>query len=292
MREPAYERTFHEWCGSQSIRRESIRYPRAGGGETLAYRFRPPGEPRAGVLVVHGAGNDALFSLTGLFRTLLGRGFELFSFDVDGHGRSSSTRFSPETVGSCVPAAVARWERAERMPLHAVGISLGGALLLHALPALSGSLRSAALVSAPLHVHLSWRAMLREVGAPMVRTVWRERTHFGLTGLIPSFGPFKRGLYPLRLGVPPGPGPFGYVEVINRTLDELQLEDAARRAELPVLLLYGAEDRLVPVEQAHTLARTLPRAELHVLEGETHLSTPLAPQAVDRLLAWLEEKTG
>lgn len=289
VREPAYERTFRAWCDAEGVTIRTLRYARAGGGETNAYRMIPRRAPRGGVMMVHGAGNDALFSLTGLFRTLLGRGFEVFTFDVDGHGRRSSTRFSAENAADSIPAALERWERTEGLPVTAVGISLGGALLLHSLPALSRSLRSAVLVSAPLRVRLSRRAILRELGPRMLLTIWRERAHFGFTGLIPSFGPFRRGLYPLRLVEEPGPGAFGYVEQINRALEQLHLEEAARRSDLPVLLLYGEEDALVPPEQARVLAASLPRAELHLLRGETHLSTPLAPATVRRLLEWIEE---
>ena len=96
--------------------------------------------------------------------------------------------------------------------------------------------------------------------------------HYGLTGLVPSFGPFKRGAYPLRLGVPPAPGPFGYVQTINRVLDGLRLEDAARRASTPTLLVYGARDRLVPPAQGERLAALLPPPRLLRLPP-THLTT-------------------
>src|SRR5690606_21442062 len=142
----------------------------------------------------------------------------------------------------------------------------------HALPALGGCLASAALVCAPLRVELSSGAILREVGPRMFRTVWRERSWYGLPGLIPSFGPFRRGVYPLRLGEPAGPGPFGYVEAVNRLLDHLDLPAAARAAPAPVLLVYGGRDRLVPPWQAQRLAALLPASELLLLPLDTHLS--------------------
>ena len=167
------------------------------------------------------------------------------------------------------------------------GVSLGGSLLLHTLGQTPAAFASATLLVAPLRVQLSWRNILGEIGAPMVRTVLREREHFGLTGLIPSFGPFRRNLYPLRLGDPPGSGAFGYVEVINALLERLNLPAAARQADLPVQLIYGERDRLVPASQGQLLAAQLPRGELLILRGETHLSTPLHPTARERLLHWI-----
>ncbi|MBW3628827.1 MAG: alpha/beta hydrolase [Gemmatimonadetes bacterium] len=290
MIELGYERAFREWAGRAGYGWEKIRYPRnEAGGDTVAYRMTPTGAPRAVVLAVHGAGNDALFALVGLFKELLGRGYEVFTFDLDGHGRASTTLFG-DAVRGAVPAAVARTGAAQRgLPVHAIGISLGGAILLASLANLPSPPRSASLLSAPLRIHLSWAAIRREVGKPLLRTLWRERSHYGFTGLVPSFGPFKRGSYPLRLAQPPGPGPFGYVEVLNQTLERLSLEEAARRASIPVLLAYGRRDLLVPAEQAERLAQLLPRAELLVLDGETHLSAPMAPPAVYRVLSWIEE---
>lgn len=290
MSELGFERAFRTWCEEQGVRWERLRYSRpAAGGEVEAHRLVPGGGGQGGVLVVHGAGNDALFSLTGIFAALLERQLEVFTFDVDGHGRRSDTRLRIDSATDAVPAAISAWRAADRgLPIHAIGVSLGGSLLLHTLGESDIEFASATLLVAPLRVELTWSAVLNEIGPPMVRTVWRERERFGLTGLIPSFGPFRRHIYPLRLGDPPGPGPFGYVAVINALLDGLDLYAAARRTDVPVQLIYGERDRLVPAEQGATIAGSLPQGELIVLPGETHLSTPLHPTARERLVRWIE----
>lgn len=287
MTELAYERGLRQWMEARGMRWERLRYARsAAGGDAVAYRLAPAATPRGVVLTVHGAGNDALFSLVGLAKRLLLRGWEVFAFDVDGHGRHSTTLFSAAAAAQAAGEAARRSGAAERgLPLHALGISLGGAVLLAALPTLSAA--SATLVAAPLRVRLSWGAILGELGMPLVRTLWREREHYGLTGLIPSFGPFKRATYPLRLAEPSPPGPFGYVQVLNGALEALRLADAARATPTPVLLVYARGDRLVPPEQGEALHRLLPRSELLMLPRESHLSAPLAPQAVRRMLAWM-----
>lgn len=290
MSELAFERSFRTWCEERGVHWERLRYPRpAAGGEVEAHRLQPAGAAQGGVLVVHGAGNDALFSLTGIFAALLERQLEVFTFDVDGHGRRSDTQLRIDTAAEAVSAALTAWGVADRgIPIHGLGISLGGSLLLHTLGRSPAAFASATLLVAPLRVELTWRGILGEIGAPMVRTVWRERERFGLTGLIPSFGPFRRHLYPLRLGDLPGPGAFGYVEVINALLERLDLPAAARQADLPVQLIYGERDRLVPASQGEALAAQLPRGELLILRDETHLSTPLHPIARERLLRWID----
>lgn len=289
MAELAFERTFRLWGESAGVRWTRLRYSRPDvEGETTAYRLIPPGPPRAIVLAVHGAGNDALFGWVGLFKRLLLRGFEIFTFDLEGHGRFSTTRFSPDTASRAIAEAVRRSEAPARgLGIHAIGVSLGGAVLLHALPT-QPAITSAVLLAAPLRIQFSWNCIRGELGIPLLRTLWREREHYGLTGLIPSFGPVKRTTYPLRLSEDPGAGGFGYVDVLNRALERMRLEEAARAVRVPVLLVYGGSDRLVPPEQGARLAGLIPHAELLRLEGESHLTAPLAPAAVERVVEWME----
>lgn len=292
MRELGYERGLREWVERIGGRWERLQYPRDSGGDTVAYRISPANAARAAVLVLHGAGNDALFGFVGTFKRLHLAGYEVFTFDIDGHGRSSTTRFSPGGVRSAVEAALRQCGAPERrLPLHGLGVSLGGALLLHALPGLSGRLCSATLVCAPLSIRLSGKSILAELHPRILRTIWREREHSGITGLIPSFGPFRRATFPLRLENEPPPGSFGYVRSLNEALQEMELEDAARSADLPVLLIHGGRDRVVPIDQAERLAALLPHSTLLRLEEETHLSVPLAPAATAALLDWVETHT-
>jgi alpha-beta hydrolase superfamily lysophospholipase len=250
----------------------------------MAYRISPGSAPRGVALLVHGAGNDALFAQVGLAKRLLERGLEVFSFHRAGHGRDGTTRLGAEAVRSAVPDAAEAAGAARRgLPLHAIGTSLGGSVLLSALPTLSPAPATAALLCAPLRVRLSRRAVAAELRPRLLSTLWRERRHYGLTGLVPSFGSFKRDVYPLRLEEAGGPGAFGYVAALNRLLESLRLEDAARRTAVPVLLAYGAADRLVPPEQGQHLARLLPRAELLVVPGGTHLTTPLASRVTEKV---------
>jgi pimeloyl-ACP methyl ester carboxylesterase len=95
-------------------------------------------------------------------------------------------------------------------------------------------------------------------------------------------------VYPLRLREPVGQGSFGYVEELNRILESLDLEAAARAADLPVRLIYGGSDRLVPSAQAERIAELLPRGDLLLIPGETHLTTPLASEALRATVEWLQ----
>jgi len=285
---------LERWMARSGARLERVRYLRPNaGGETAAFRLTPAGEARGRVVAVHGAGNDALYPQVALFKALLGRGFEVFAFDVDGHGAESTTVFSLPAVLDAVPAAVAEAERGRAdLPLHLVGHSFGGSLALHALA--SGTIphaSSAVVLSSPSAVTLDSGIALAEARGFLRLATLAQREHYGLWGLVPAFGPVKRRAYPFRRSGPAG-GAFGYVGAVNALLREVDLDHAARSIDIPVLLVYGTRDRLVPPAQGERLAARLPRAELMRVEGGSHWSTALDPQAIDRAAGWIEAHCG
>jgi alpha-beta hydrolase superfamily lysophospholipase len=281
--ELAYERRFRLWARRERIRVDRFAYPRAGG-ETIAFRMVPPQQPRAMVVVCHGAGNDALFGFVGLFKELLTNGFGVFTFDLDGHGRFSTTRWSAGEAASAIADAVEQSGfRQQRLPLHLLGISLGGSLLIHALRDLPAA--SAVVIASPLRISLSPRTILREVGWRSIRALWRERRSYGLFGLVPAFGPFKRSIYPVRISGSPA-GRLGYIQEMNDTLLDLDLRRAAAGVAAPVLLLYGERDLTAPPEHGRVLLNALPHGELKVLPSGTHLTTPVAAETVRSVLGW------
>ncbi len=285
-----FERAFKEWIHEHGMGWERIRVGlRRQEGTINAFRFRPVGEPRSIVVTLHGAGNDALFAWVGLFKRLLLKGFEIFTFDLPGHGRRSRTRFTSEYAIEGLESVLGLCAKPRpRVPIHAVGVSLGGAVLLGSLPRLQHALKSAVLVEAPLRIELSPQGILGELRPGNFAILWREREHYGLTGLIPSFGPFKRRVYPLRLPEEPPPGAFGYVTTLNNALEAMRLEEAAGEITIPVLLIYGDADRIVPLEQGERLHRIISGSELARCPGGTHLSTPLRADVIERLGEWLE----
>ncbi len=294
MTDTACLRRLERWTAASGARLERVRYPRPNaGGETAAFRLSPATEPRGRIVAVHGAGNDALYPQVALFKALLGRGFEVFAFDVDGHGAESTTVFSLSAVLDAVPAAVAEAERGQSdLPLHLAGHSFGGSLALHTLA--SGAVphaSSAVVLSSPTAVTLDSGIALAELRGFLRLTTLAQREHYGFWGLIPAFGPVKRRAYPFRRSERTG-GAFGYVGAINAMLEELDLDHAAESIDVPVLLVYGTRDRLVPLAQGERLAARLPRAELMRIDGGSHWSTSLDPGAIERAAGWVEAHCG
>jgi len=280
---------LERWLAGEGARLERVRYARlVAEGEVHAWRLIPR-EPRARVVAAHGAGNDALYPQVALFKGLVRRGVEVFSFDIDGHGAESTTLFSPDVVPSALAAAVDEAERGRAaLPLHLLGHSFGGSLVLHALAtdavphALSGI-----AISAPVTIELTPRVALAELRGFFRAATLRQREHYGAWGTVPAVGPLKRRAYPIR-GAARAGAPFAYVAAIQALLARLDLARSAAEVRVPVLLAYGAADRLVPIEEGRRLADAIPHATLVEVPGATHWSTAFAADAVDRVAEWVD----
>ncbi len=274
------------WLAAEGASIETVSYPRAGG-HARGCRLVPAGAARGRIVLAHGAGNDALYPLLALCKPLLRAGWEIFAFDLDGHGRDSTTLFRADAITGALADAAARAEAGRPpLPLHLLGHSLGGSLVLHALSGPGWErVVSAAVLSAPVRLRLGVRTALGELRGFLRRSTFAQREHYGAWGVIPAVGPLKRGAYPFRLeGAAPG---FGYVAGVQALLARLDLDEAAPRINTPVLLVYSRGDALVPAEQGERLARRIPGAALEVLDGPTHWSVPFDARAVARVAEWL-----
>jgi alpha-beta hydrolase superfamily lysophospholipase len=283
---------LERWLASEGARLERVRYARPEArGDVDAWRI-VPAEARARVVAAHGAGNDALYPQIALFKALVREGVEIFSFDVDGHGAASTTVFAPDVVPSAVAMAVEVAERGRAdLPLHLVGHSFGGSLVLHALAA--GAVphaASAIAISAPVEVALGVRVALGELGGFLRAATLGQREHYGVWGTVPAVGPLKRRAYPIR-GVAENGAPFAYVDAIRSLLARLDLPKIAGDIAAPVLLVYGTADRLVPPAQGRMLADLIPSSHLLEIPGATHWSTAFAEDAVARAASWISVHT-
>jgi alpha-beta hydrolase superfamily lysophospholipase len=64
-------------------------------------------------------------------------------------------------------------------------------------------------------------------------------------------------------------------------------ESAIGSVEVPVLVVHGTDDDVVPVDHAQRIARRAPRAELRVIEGAVH-QLRRDERAVQIVLDWLD----
>lgn len=303
MRSPAYQKRFLAWLDAAGMQHESCHYQRPeAAGEVQAYVFTPALPPRGRVVYAHATGNDALFPQLSLFRTLLEAGLEVFTFDLDGHGRQSTTELTEANARSSVAAALAEAHSRPPLPTHLIGQSLGGALALAA--ALDGAaICSLTLVSAPLALAPGPSALATELTSALKPAFYREMSTYGIFGIVPAMGPVKRQAYPVRLGTTPAgtaaagpqrrsstPAPaFAYVDVVARLVAGLDLAARAHLLTVPTQLVYGDRDRIVPMSQAQELARLIPHAALALVPGATHYTTLFERGVASHVAAFIGE---
>lgn len=72
--------------------------------------------------------------------------------------------------------------------------------------------------------------------------------------------------------------------LLERRLDWLPTERALPTTETPVLVLWGRQDTVQPVERAHRFAELLPDARVHILDGCGHAPQLDCPEPVNRHL--------
>jgi alpha-beta hydrolase superfamily lysophospholipase len=281
-----YAARLEVWARREGVRVDAVRYARPEArGEVSAIRLSPPVAASRAV-VVHGAGNDAVFPLLALFRTLLSAGMEVFSFDVDGHGRGSTTVFSADAARGAVAAAVrAAEEDGPALPLHLVGHSLGGALVLDALATGSAECASASILSAPVEVRIGVRTVVGELGGFFRRATLGQRADYGLWGLVPAFGPVRRGAYPFRRADADGRS-WSYVAAVGRLLAQMELERRVESIRVPTLLVYSHGDALVPHAQGERLAARIPGARLVSPPSASHYGLPFDPGTLAAVAEW------
>jgi pimeloyl-ACP methyl ester carboxylesterase len=69
--------------------------------------------------------------------------------------------------------------------------------------------------------------------------------------------------------------------------DAVVAERAISKVKVPVLIVHGTGDDVVPVDHAHRLAEAAPAADLRIVEGAPH-QLRRHPEVVALVADWLE----
>lgn len=258
------------------MRRIAERGARTGFAASSAGPLRfavrgPAGAPP--LLLLHGLGD----SLAGWARVVgrLARTREVHLLDLPGHGLSTRP---PDWKLATLAAAVADYAR--RLDgLEVVGHSLGGWLALRLV--LSGAVRPAALTL----VNPGGALLAPEEWAPF-RALVSARDKAGVGRYLDLA--FHR--VPLALRLFPGEVVKAmWSEAAQGVLGAIAEEDFLHEAELaslavPLRLVWGARDRLLPQGTLGFFRRALPRAEVILLEETGHLPHLESPAALAEAL--------
>ncbi len=263
----------------------------AGGLELYDQCWRPEGEPRAVLAVVHGFGEHSGRYMNVVDR-LVPRGYAVWSFDHRGHGRSPGQRgyineWSEfrEDVRAFL-RTVADQERGR--PLFLMGHSLGGLIVLEYALHYPEGLKGV-IASAPALGQVGISPFLLTMSRVLSRLLPRFSLDTGLDASAISRDPEVVRAYkedPLvhskgtpRLGTEMGKA----IEWVQSHAGEFRL---------PLLVLQGEADRLVPPEASRAFFEkvTFPDKEWHGYAGGYHEphNDITRDQALSDLESWLE----
>jgi acylglycerol lipase len=274
-------------------RHEEGRFKGEGGLEIYWQAWLPEGEPRAVVVLAHGASeHGGRYAWTG--EQLNARGYAVYAIDHRGHGRSAGGRAVIDRMSNAVEDLHTLVERAggahPGRPLVLLGHSMGGCVALAYTEEHEDAL-DALVLSGPLAV--------LEAASPAQRVVGRV-----LSAVAPSLGVVAIDSTAVsrdpQVVTDYDDDPLNYHgKLPARTVAELSkaiegFPEAVTRFRLPLLVMHGTADRLVPIaggemvaERAGSEDKTFKR-----YDGLFHeiLNEPERQQVVNDMADWLDAR--
>lgn len=283
-------------------------------GALLGWLAHPP-RARALVLLVHGLGGSAdSVGVRRLAALLLQRGLAVFRLNLRGAGAGralAAGSYAACCSSDLLPVLNRARQLAADRPLFAVGLSLGGTVLLNAGLEHPGSLDGLVALSAPLDLAASCRQMERRRNRLYLQVVLgrlRQQVAADPAGLSPaerqalaaapasSLAAFDAAITAPRWG-------FGSVAQYYAAASPLPqlLAAKATRSLPPWLLLQAADDPWVPSAPAEALASAGGATVVLTRQGGHNgfhgagdrVAAGVAASWSDRLTAaWLEQQLG
>ena len=250
-------------------------------GNNIVYTDLGPADGPV-ILLVHGMVSDST-TWTRPARLLADRGFRVIAPDLLGHGRSSK----PADGGYLLPDFSASLRNLllelNTGPVTVVGHSLGGAIVMQLTHDHPELVRRLVLVSAGglgRKIHPVFRAATLPAADPIFRLALNERTaailrrrrlHRSLRlseDVVANLGRAGSGLV-----TPSGRSAFFHTlrGVIDRSGQRgSMLELGFLPRSLPTLIVWSAEDPIVPVEHAYQATAFLTDSRLLIMDGTSH----------------------
>ncbi len=272
----------------------------ASDGHSLFYRAAVPRRPRGAVLFLHGMSEHSGMYLH-VIRALREAGLAVLAPDQRGRGRSVNNHWRRGDLHSVVRVLddldeLRERHRAdlERLPLFIVGISMGSIIAqMYALR------RQASLTGIVL------------VGPPFGTPEGIARPVLAVSGLIAAAAP--------RLAMRPAP-PVPHISRARAFQNELEwdpwcyhgplraragrelvkalseIESRMSELALPLLLLYGSDDRIVSLREVQGIHRNWGGKDrtFTIMKGLFHdvLNEPERQEAIDSMVSWLTARMG
>ena len=259
-------------------------------GTKIAALLAGPPEATEAIVFLHGLGGSQ-----STWASVLGNFAEthrIAAVDLPGHGASDKP--SPESIDYSIPSLAARigelLEKLELAPAVLVGHSLGGATALHLALDRPKLVRALALVDTA--------ALGSEISGELLDRVESEPSRDEARRLLELF--FENRRFVLERGIDEmyaartAPGADEAVKAIaasafTRHGQNLILVDRLGELEIPLLVIWGELDRVLPSRHAVAAVAAQPGTWLEIMEGVGHVphveAAPAFTAIVNRWLA-------
>jgi acylglycerol lipase len=262
----------------------------AGGIRIYWQSWLPDGDPRAAVVIAHGAGEHS-----GRYEHVAGRlvseSYAVYAIEHRGHGRSGGPRALIDRLGYAVEdldglvAAVAREHPGS--PVFLLGHSMGATISLSYTIAHQGRLRGL-IMSGPLAA-LEAAPVRQRIIAGVLAAVAPKTGILAIDPSLVSRDPAVVSAYISDPLVHHGKLP-------ARTVTELaaavqSFPDSVGAITIPTLIMYGTADKLCPPRGSVMLGERIGASDRRVVpyDGLCHeiLNEPEQDQVLDEMCSWL-----
>ena len=196
-------------------------------------RFSPKQEPRLRCYFFHGTGNDAFYPNLDLFDALLSHGFEVYSFDLPGHGKNSKGPFDSLLLDSYLEVLqekISEIQSQENLNFFFLGYSLG----CYFAENLAHKFKSTSMNIAPPHGLNLVRPMLPLKEGIGFFKAYQKTSFYDFKSLIPAVIWLGRKKFPVRTSGQ------SMISTVKKICENTQYSDNSFR-------FYGKYDEISPV---------------------------------------------
>lgn len=239
-------------------------------GKSIRNYFFSVNTARDTLVFLHATGNDCLFPQLPLYLKVLAAGFNIFCFDLDGHGHESESELNRETIWTTVDRAANYLKDTYGIDrFHLAGQSLGGVLCLDYAAREPKKISSLSLISTPLKIDVSLQAYISEAGSVLKPAFYKHILNYGLIESLPAFGGFKREKFPVRIN---GASNQDYISYVTNLIGTSNIEAAVNQVSCPTLICCGTNDFISTTKDAEKLFREIENSAM-VEVPENHFTT-------------------
>ena len=235
------------------------------------------------VVLLHGFPFD--HSIWQAQQAALSQSFRVIAPDLRGHGQSPLVEDEVYPMETLAGDVLALLDRLDIERAVWVGHSMGGYVTMAALRLAPERVQALGLVATHPHADSHEKRLQRQESADSAAQSGSTDTAHSMLAVLFASGvegssPLAQSVYDIMINTP-GPTMAGAMRGMAQRPDSL---DVLRAANLPTLVIAGAEDRVIEPAVVQNMEAQMPHARLVTIEGAGHLPMLENPEATTNAL--------